>query len=99
MSFRRNFDAEAAARARGERPKGVGRGLGSTTPSAPPPAPRVIVIPITNRILADLLAKKCSIKPVGSDWHIQARTTAEADAIVGMLKLKGVHGILRRPVR
>ncbi len=99
MSFRRNFDAEAAARARGERPRGIGTSGGSTTPTPAAPSERIIIIPKTDRILADLLARKCAIKPVGDDWHIRARTQAEAGAIVGMLKLKGVHGILKRPNR
>jgi hypothetical protein len=100
MSFRRDFDAEAVARAHGERPKGIGVSGGQTVPTPPPaPSERVIVIPKTDLVLADLLAKKCAIKPVGDDWHIRARTQAEADAIVGMLKLKGVHCILKRPNR
>ncbi len=99
MSYRRDFDAEAVARARGERPKGIGRSGGHTTPSSDPPSPRLIIIPKTDRVLADLLTKKCSIKPVGSDWHIAARSQAECDAIIGLLKLKGIHGILKRPNR
>ena len=70
-----------------------------TDPTPPTPSERVIIIPKTDRVLADLLAKQCAIKPVGDDWHIRAHTQAEADAIVGMLKLKGVHGILKRPNR
>lgn len=99
QGFRRNFDAEAVARARGDRPKGIGRLGGHTTPSYIPPVDRLIVIPAIKPILSELLAQRCAIKPVAADWHIDARDRAAFDAILSILKLRGVHGVLKRKPR
>lgn len=95
--FRRNFDRELVEQANGRRPWTTETKEGKTTPaSGPEPASRFIVVRKSDRVLADLLAYNCSIKPVGDDWHIRAKTKGELDAVVAMLQRNRIHGILKR---
>lgn len=96
MAFRRDFDAEAVAIARGKRPARASQQGPMTAPPDPMPVDRVIVITATDSVLPALLATSCSIKPVGADWMIEARDRPTFDSILNMLRLRGVHGMLRR---
>jgi hypothetical protein len=93
---RRNFDAEAVAMARGHRPfrsstHGPLSGLPDTRP-----VDQLIVITANNDVLPILLAERVAIKPAGAEWLIDVRDRETLDRVVGMLKLRGIHGVLRR---
>lgn len=95
--FRRNFDAEDAARARGERPRGCPSFGATTDTDTPIVETGLLVIPRSPKILDRLLALKLEIEPAGEDWHIRCRTRAETEGVIALCKLARIHGVLRRP--
>jgi hypothetical protein len=60
------------------------------------PVDRIIVIPKTPNILPALLKARVAIKPVAGDWHITARDRAAFDSLLAFLKVRRIHGILKR---
>ncbi len=93
MAFRRDFDAEIVARARN-----VPQVAAPSPIPSPPPrktAERVIIIAVSQPILGKLLSYPINIKPVGSDWHITARSEGAYESVLSFLKLNRVHGVTR----
>jgi hypothetical protein len=93
--YRRNFDAEIAAKARLEPGKSPPRSMQAPPPDPVPPE-RLIVITANDKLRDDLVAKGCTISPSGTEWLIEALDRASFEQILGFLKLRGVHGMLRR---
>ncbi len=92
MSFRRtSFGPDYRYAERDARPQ-----LPQAAPASIRPVDRIIIIPKTDQVLADLLRHRVHIKPVGSDWHIIAQQQDQFARVLSLLKVKGVHGVLKR---
>ena len=83
--------------ARGHRPRVETPTFHPTRPPPELPENRRIVIAANVSLLPEVLQTACAISPSGGDWTITCRSRAETDRLLGLLKLRGIHGIIKQP--
>lgn len=102
--FRRNFDAEAVATARGKRPRAFSAG-GMPQIEAPSLPENRTIITARRPELLDGIIKAAKLGEhdhtivtfdlFGEDWRITTPTRQQTDRVLAFLKTKGAHGVIR----